>query len=276
MDYKKVIVYWKELEIPEVKERKLKIELPVEDLIITITGPRRTGKTYYCFQLMNDLKKEGINQNNILYINFEDERLFNANSKDLDQILDLYLETYEPQGKQKIFLFFDEIQNVNNWDGWVRRINDTNKNIQFVLTGSSSKQLSREIATKLRGRTINFEIYPLSFSEYLEWKGITYNLRTVRYSSDNKKIKTAFLEYLRNGGFPKVVLGEQWQDKLLQTYYEVMLLRDIIERHNIRNINQLKILSKLLFNSVSSEFSYNKLKNKMLSIGLDISKNTII
>ena len=108
MDYKKVIVYWKELEIPEVKERKLKIELPVEDLIITITGPRRTGKTYYCFQLMNDLKKEGINQNNILYINFEDERLFNANSKDLDQILDLYLETYEPQGKQKIFLFFYE------------------------------------------------------------------------------------------------------------------------------------------------------------------------
>lgn len=275
MDYKKVVVYWKEFEIPKALDRDL--ELPMNtDLIITITGPRKAGKSYRCYQFISQLKESGINSNNIFFINFDDERLENTTADDLDNLLNTYLELYKIDKKQPLFLFFDEIQNVKNWDKWVRRINSSKKNIRFILTGSSAKHLSKEISTKLRGRTLNFELFPISFKELLKWKKVEYNLRTVLHSNIKTKILSLFNQYVEDGGYPKVVLGEEYKNRLLQTYYEVMILRDIVERYNVRDVKQLKVVANLLATSVSKEFSYNKLKNKMESIGFDISKSTII
>lgn len=276
MDYKKIIVQWKEFEIPEYKKRD--ISIPIDsDFINTITGPRRAGKTYFCFQLIDQIKKQkkGI-ENNILYINFEDEKLLNANAKDLDNLLETFYELFSVNEKENLYLFLDEIQKVKNWDSWVRRIYDTNKKVKIIVTGSSSKLLSKEISTKLRGRALNTEIFPLDFKSYLKWKNIEYNLNTILYSKKKKEIKKNFKEYLIQGGYPSIVLDNKIKDEVLQNYYESMILKDIIERHNLKEIKKLRTLASLLFDSVTKEISYNKIANKMSSLGYNISKNTII
>ncbi len=274
MDYKKIIVQWKEFIIPDALPRRVKINLNT-DFILAITGPRRSGKTYLCFYLMKSLMK-GVSKENILYINFEDEKLLQAKAEDIDNLVNTYYELSNINNKQKIYLFLDEIQNVENWDAWVRRIQETKKNIKLVLTGSSSKLLSKEISTKLRGRVINIEILPLSFKELLEWKHISYNLKTVEQSKDRFKIKKIFTQYLRDGGYPAIVLNAEHKDTILQNYYESMIFKDVIERYKVKEIKKLKVISKLLFESLGKYISYNKIANRLKSLGFDVSKNTII
>jgi len=279
MDYKAVVVEAKEFEIPKFIKRDLDIDIDDNDLIYTITGGRKNGKTYLCFQMIDKLLKKGINKNNILYINFETNKLLNCTADDLDKILETYFILYTPNTKQKLYLFLDEIQNVRNWDSWVRKIYDTKKNIKIIITGSNSKLLSKEISTRLRGNTITFEIYPISFKEYLRWKGYNIHkidMKTITKSDKKNKILKLFIDYLTKGGYPKIVLGEKYPQKLLNTYYNVMIFKDIAERYNIRNIKQLKILASLVIESVSGEFSYTKLKNSMNSLGFKISTSTVI
>ena len=275
MEYEKVIIRWKEFEIPKVLPRSYDLKLN-HDFITTITGPRRAGKTYFCFKKIISLFEEGISKENILYINFEDEKLLNADANDLNNLLEKYLELSDIDQKQNIFLFLDEIQNVKNWDSWVRRISDTEKNIKLVLTGSSSKLLSKEISTKLRGRVLNTEIYPLSFKEYTEWKNIAYNLKTLICSKDKIQIKKSFSSYLQEGGYPALFTNKVPREQILQSYYQSMIFKDIVERHKIKEIKKLKILIKLLFESVAKKISYNRLANRLKSLGFNISKNTII
>lgn len=275
MKYEKIVMQWKEFKIPPALPREIQVKLGY-DFITTITGPRRAGKTYFCFQLINQLIKNKISKENILYINFEDEKLLNANAQDIDKILEVYYELSTLNKKQNIYLFLDEIQNVKNWDIWVRRIFDMHKEIKFVLTGSSSKLLSKEISTKLRGRVINQEIFLLSFREYLKWKGIEYNLKTISFGKQKRIIKKEFLSYLKNGGYPALLVNNLPKETVLQNYFQTMIFRDVIERYNIKEIKKLKILANLLFESVTKEISYNKLANKMKSLGFNISKNTII
>lgn len=274
MDYKKIVIEWKEFEIPFVIERDIKEEIR-EDFLLTISGPRRAGKTYFCFQLIKKLMKE-ISKENVLYINFEDEKLINSKAEDLDKLLEAFYELSHIDKKQKVYLFFDEIQNVKNWDSWVRRIYDTQKNIKLILTGSSSKLLSKEISTKLRGRALNIEIFPLSFKEVLKWKNIDYNINTISYSKDKVNVKKAFNEYMAMGGYPSIILNKKFEESILKNYYELMIFKDIIERNNLKEIKKLRILANMLFESVTKEISYNNLANKLKSIGFDVSKNTII
>jgi len=161
MNYAKIIVQWKEFQLPQVKPRDIKIDIE-HDFIITISGPRRAGKTFICFILIKQLLSKGISKNNIVYINFEDEKLIGANADDLEKLLETFFEYTDVNKEQKTYLFLDEIQNVINWDIWVRRINELRKDISIIITGSSSKLLGNEISTKLRGRVLNFEVYPLS------------------------------------------------------------------------------------------------------------------
>lgn len=275
MDYKKIIVQWKEFNLPIVMPREIEIDLDV-DFIWSITGPRRAGKTYFCFQIINNLLKRGVNKKNILYINFEDEKLLGASVFDMEKLLETFFELIQINEKQNIYLFFDEIQNVSNWDIWTRRIYDTQKNIKLIITGSSSRLLSKEISTKLRGRVINKEVYPLSFKEFLQWKNVDYDLKTLLYSKNRFLIKQLFYKYLMNGGYPALFNSDTLGDKILQSYYESMIFRDIIERYNIKEIKKLKILASLLFESVSKDIAYNRLANRLKSMGFHISKNTII
>ena len=123
---------------------------------------------------------------------------------------------------------------------------------------------------------LNTEVYPLSFKEYLDWKKIKYNLKTLVYSKDGIPIRKAFLFYLQEGGYPALFVNNVPREQVLQSYYQSMIFKDVIERHKIKEIKKLKILIKLLFESVTKEISYNRLANKLKSLGFNISKNTII
>ena len=275
MDYKQIIIFWKEFDMPKALEREVKVDVNT-DFIITITGSRRAGKTYFCFQLINQLFSEGISKENIFYINFEDNKLLGAESKDLDKLLEAFFELSQIDKKQKIYLFFDEIQTVKNWDSWTRTINDTRKDIQVILTGSSSKLLSKEISTKLRGRVLNYEIFPLSFKEILNWKNVKYDLENVSYSKGRIELKKLFSLFVVNGGYPALISQNLQKESILQSYYDSMIFKDILERYKVEDVNKLKALANLLFESVSREMSYSKLANKLNSIGFKISKNTVI
>jgi predicted AAA+ superfamily ATPase len=275
MDYKEIVTNWKEFKIPASFSRKHDIDLEV-DFIITISGPRRSGKTFICFQMIEELIKRGISKENILYINFEDNKLIGADSNDLDKLLESYREIYMLNKNQHIYLFLDEIQIVKGWDAWVRKIHDIDKNIKLILTGSSSKLLSKEISTALRGRVLNREIFPLSFKEIVSWKNLNYNLKTLSHSEDRIEIKKLFNHFINEGGYPAVIYQKLNREEILQGYYDSMIFKDIVERYHIEDIKKIKMLSNLLLESTSKDISYNKLANKLKSIGMNMSKNTII
>ncbi len=276
MEHNQIVINWKEFKIPALLEREHNIKIDT-DFITTIIGPRRAGKTYFCFQLIKKLLDDSISKENILYINFEDNKLLGANADDLDKMLDSFLELYEINPKQKIYFFLDEIQTVVDWDAWVRKIHDTRKEIILVVTGSSSKMLSKEISTKLRGRVITAEIWPLSFKELLKWNKLSYNLKTISHSQERIPIKKLFTQFLFGGGYPALMLNKDIQkEAIFQSYYESMIFKDVIERYRIEDTKKLKILAQLLFESVSREMSYNKLADKLNSLGFKTSKSTII
>ena len=275
IDHKRIAVQWKEFGLPVFFPRAAELDLDM-DFIITVTGPRRAGKTYFCFQLMDELLKKGVGRDNILYINFEDEKLLGADAGDLERLLDAFFELFPIDKNQKVYLFLDEIQTVKNWDAWVRRVYDTRKDVQMVITGSSSKMLSGEVSARLRGRVYNKEIYPLSFSEFLSWKNVPYDPKTVSYGKDATTVKKHYAEYLVNGGYPAVTAQNVPKDSVLQGYYESMIFRDVVERHNVKEVKKLKVLAALIFESTAKEMSYNGLAKRLKSAGFDVSKNTII
>src|SRR3989344_2522697 len=275
MNYKEIILNWKEFEIPALFSRNHNVDLD-SDFIITISGPRRAGKTFVCFQLIKELISGGIPTENILYINFEDNKLIGANSDDLEKLLEVYFELYNIDKNKKIYLFFDEIQTVKNWDSWIRKIHDINKKIKIILTGSSSKLLSKEISTILRGRVLNKEIFPLSFKEVVSWKDLKYDIKKISYSKDKIEIKKLFNNFLQEGGYPAIIYQKVNKEEVLQSYYESMIFKDIVERYKIEDVKKIKMLANLLLESTSKDISYNKLANKLKSIGMNTSKNTII
>jgi len=252
----------------DYKKRKLNVPLNTNK-IITIIGSRRAGKTYFMYQLMEKISRK-VGKESILYINFEDERL-DFNRENLKEIIEAYYELY-PE-KKDIYLFFDEIQNIEGWEKFVRRIYDTVTKKIFI-TGSSSKLLSKEIATSLRGRTLTYQLFPLSFTEYLFFKNIDYE---DVYSTKNKvQIKKGFENYLKIGGFPEVIdyTDEVWK-KTLQSYFEVMIYRDIIERYDIKKTKILKAFIKINISYISKIVSVNKYYKQLRSRNYKISNNRL-
>ena len=256
--------------LPPFKPRHLVVPLDL-DKIITIIGPRRAGKTWYLFQLMASLEKLDIKREQILYLNFEDERL--DLDTGYDQILDAYLELYPDQKLDELYIFFDEIQELRDWEKYVRRLYDTISR-KIFLTGSNAKMLSKEIASSLRGRSLSFEIMPLSFSEFLSFKSIDSK---DTYSTKNRaKIQNSFEEYLTWGGYPELVdMETRYKANILQEYFNVMLYRDLMDRYEIRDASILKYLIKRLIGSFTKEFSINKLYNDLKSRGIRIGKDSI-
>ncbi len=242
-----------------------------ENKIITLVGVRRSGKTYMLYSKINQLIKQGL-MRNIVYINFEDDRIFPLKLQDLGGIIDGYYELYPDIRGRLIYFFFDEIQQVDGWEKFVRRVLD-NETCRIYIAGSSSRMLSREISTTLRGRTIVYEIFPLSFKEYLRFKDIEINM----YSSASlSKIVNAFDEYLKRGGFPETVNfdREVWF-RTIGEYMDSILYRDIIERYSVKNTFLLKFLLNYLSRNISTLLSVNKLFNYFSSQGLKLSKNTL-
>lgn len=253
----------------DVKPRNIQPPIDTKK-IITLIGVRRCGKTSIFYHMINQLIGK-IEKTKILFLNFEDER-FELNSDELDLILQAYMELYPSYKLSECYFFFDEIQNIPNWEKFIRRMYDTiSKNI--FITGSNSKLLSSEIATSLRGRTLNFEIFPLSFKEYLSFKDIEVDF----YSSKSLAfIKNAQESFLKNGSFPEILfLEEIYANKTLQEYFNVLLYKDLAERYNITNTVALKFFLKRIISSSTKQISINKIFNELKSSGIKIGKNTL-
>lgn len=267
--YKNIIKDFHLNGILEYKKRDYSVPIN-SGKIINIIGSRRAGKTYFFYQLIDEITKN-TSLENIIYINFEDERI-SAEQKDLQFLLEAYFELY-PNNSKNIYFFLDEIQYVEGWEKFVRRIYDTiSKNI--FITGSSSKLLNKEIAHSLRGRSITFEIFPLSFKEFLGFNNIDSD--DIHSTKQKALIKNAFNNYIKEGGFPEVISAEDnIKSKIFGSYFDVMIYRDIIERYGVTNTSALKLFIKKCISNTSNKISINKLFNELKSQGIKISKDSL-
>jgi len=242
-----------------------KVELEINANYV-FTGLRRAGKTYYLYQIIQSFVEEN-NYDNILFINFEDERLIGMSHLQFNEILEAYKELYE----HKPILFLDEIQNIEHWQKFARRLAD--EGYRVYVTGSNAEMLSSEIASTLGGRYVNKEILPLSFNEYLSFQKLQFSAN-VLYSEERFALKKYYLEYLQYGGFPELLHLNNKRD-FLSSVYQKLFYGDIIARYKISNPNLLKFLIKKLAESVNNETSVNRIKNLIKSTGISIGSNTL-
>jgi len=269
--FKQLIVDSQQREFGDIVQRDYQIPLDTKK-IVSLIGIRRSGKTWLLYDLIKKLR-ERIPPQNIVYINFEDDRLYPISLKDLDALVQAYYELYPDKRDEKVYFFLDEIQTITGWERFVRRLYDT-LNIQLFITGSSSKLLAGEIATALRGRTITYEVFPFSFAEYLRYRNIEINL----YASKSQSyIKNAFATYLVEGGFAEIFdEPPDLKRRILQDYLDLIIYRDIVERYRIKNHTLLKHLIKYLFVNIGTLVSFTKLYNDYKSMGYRVSKETLL
>ena len=270
--FKYILTNFHDTPLPRGFSRKLALPLDSKK-IITVVGIRRSGKTYLLYLTMQRLVDRGVDKRNIIYLNFEDDRLFPVKLSEMDLILKAYHELYPEKLNERKILFLDEIQQIPGWEKYIRRIYDT-ESVQVYLTGSSSRAVSLDISTTLRGRAIHYEVFPLSFGEYLNFKGIEIK----RYSTPTEaRMLHALHEYLQWGGFPEVVMEEDKHIKLkiLQEYADLILYKDLIEQYGIKNHYLLKYLLKHFMTNPSGLVSINKLYNDLKSQGISLSKGSL-
>jgi uncharacterized protein len=240
-----------------------------------IMGMRRTGKTFFCYQKIEELISEGISPEKILYLNFEDDRLLEFKVNDFQLILDVYFGKFPPNRNSKCHFFFDEIQRINQWEVFIRRLLDT-ENVHIYITGSSSKLLSSEIATSLRGRSFATEIFPFSFLEFLQHHNL-FKKPPIKFSTHNISVlRKAAEDYLNTGGFPEVQkLDRNIRTEVLQGYIDSVLMKDVIERHKVGNVIALKHLVHHIMNTPCGKFSVNRFYNTLKSMSVKCAKNSL-
>ncbi len=246
------------------------VKLPVDSgKIIVLTGVRRCGKTSLLKIALQKIIDSGVHKSNTIYISFDDERM-DLQTEELDLILQAYRELYPDNELKDCFFFFDEIQNIDKWEKFIRRVYDyETKNI--FISGSNSKQLGSEIATSLRGRNVQYELFPLTFSEYLDFKQVDKD-----FYSDNSKaiIISHFFNYMKEGGFPETIhMNSEIRNRVLNDYFNVLLFRDIVERYNVTKISALKYFIKKLIVNIGKPFSINKIYNELKSQGIKIDRD---
>lgn len=267
-------------------ERETKLP-PIPNKIMVAIGMRRTGKTYFLLQFIEKLLQENVPLTRILYVNFEDSRLYPLTSENLSNLLDGFYSLYPENHDQLCYLFLDEIQNIENWQAVIRRYFDTKK-VKIYLTGSSAKLLSKEIATSLRGRSIATEIWPFSFTEFLTAKKIQL---PQMYGKKGLDISIHWLKmYLKQGGFPEILeferslenrpnnapeIAEENRRRILQDYLSAVIFRDIVERYKVSNIELIRYMINFLLKNVGCSFSVHKFYNDLKSQGHAVSKTTI-
>ena len=250
------------------------IDLPVQpELIITVPGVRRAGKSSLLMLAVHKLLASGVKREQILWVNFDDERLDRMPTEELDEVLQAYREMYPEIELKDVYMFFDEIQNIDGWDLFVLRVFKSYCRNVYV-TGSNAKLLSSEISTALRGWTLDYEMLPLSFREFCRFKGIDAHSYL---ESDKAKRYAAMEEYIHGGGFPKVVLStdKSMKLRLLQGYFNTMLFRDLAERHAIKNIEALRYFLKRVMQNLTKTTSINAIANDMRSNGVSVSKDDL-
>jgi predicted AAA+ superfamily ATPase len=215
--------------------------------ILVITGLRRVGKSTLLAQIAQAQLPD-----NFFFVNFEDERLLSFTADQFDHLHEALIGLF---GERKIFLF-DEIQNVPEWERFVRRLHD--QGYQFIITGSNSSLLAQELGTKLTGRSLRYELYPFSFTEYIKFHGVELPKSPTLTTSERGALLKHSQEYLANGGIPDALKYPQLD--ILKTLYNDVLYRDIAARYRIDNVKSLQELAFYLISNPASEISFNKLK----------------
>jgi len=234
-------------------------------------GVRRCGKSTLLNQKIKEIKFS-YSKENILCINFFDDRLTELRNGNLQLILDAYYALYPLNKEEKIFCFFDELQECNNWEPFVDRILRTKK-VEVYITGSSAKLLSREIATQMRGRSISVELFPFSYTEYLDYHSIERKKLT---SETRYNLEHWFDKYFETGGFPEVFeVDIRNRIKIHQEYYKTILHRDIIERFDSLHPKATIQIAYRLLSSVSSLYSLNRITEYLKSLGYKLSKDFV-
>ncbi len=264
----KRLIAEKQEEIASIKLIRRPIDLEPSANYVFI-GLRRSGKSYLMYQIIQDLiKSKKITIEDVLYINFEDERIAPMKVEELNLLLDAYKEMFD----SKPMIFLDEIQNIEGWEKFARRLADSKYRV--FVTGSNAKMLSKEIHSTLGGRFIAHEVFPFSFREYLSYHNILLK-KNWEHTSVRTQVIRAFPNYFYYGGFAELF---EIKDKRswLNSLYQKILLGDIISRYNIRNENAIRILAKKLAESVMQPSALSRLKNIVDSTGTTIAYNTLV
>jgi len=259
---------------PPALTRRALILPPIKGKALTVIGMRRAGKTSFLHQCRGDLLAQGRTANRLIYFNFEDERLAGLSAADLHLIPDTHLRMFPEPASEPVTLFLDEIQLVSGWETFVRRLLDT-PGYEIFLSGSSAKLLSREIATSMRGRAWEIIIQPFSFAEFLQHHG--YDTPTnplLLTAKQSASLDYHFARYLETGGFPEAQgLDSINRRHLLQGYIDVLLLRDVIERHQVANVTALRWLVRRLLSSPAGLFSVTGFSTDLKSQGIPVSRD---
>ena len=242
----------------------------------SIIGMRRVGKTYVAFRRIQELLSDGIPLERIVYINFDDERLRGVSANDLKLIGEIHAAMYPEAAKEKCWYFLDELQDVDGWELFARRLVDSNR-VQLCLTGSSAKLLSSEVATQLRGRSLDVEIFPLSFAEYLTFNGLVKTVPQTPFSPRTAGLlRNAMIRYLEEGGFPDIQ-GEDLRirNKLLQEYVNAVVYRDVIERHEISSTQALRYTLDYIIHNYARKISTRAISGALRAIGASDNRERI-
>lgn len=260
---KEIILEQVDIFASEDKEEVLRdVLFKISDLIdiphmIVITGLRRSGKS----TLLKQIRKKYFPDENVYYFNFEDERLVSMIVEDMNLLYETFLEI---KGPSKIF-FLDEIQNIEGWEMFARRLYD--RGFKFFITGSNTSMLSRELGSRLTGRYVGIEVFPFSFREYLNFVGV--RILDPVTTEERAAVKKAYNDYFTQGGMPEYL--RYGRKEIIEALYDNILYRDILVRYGLKEERTMKELSMYLISNCSSEISFNRLK-KMLNVG---SVNTI-
>ncbi|MHB1709641.1 MAG: ATP-binding protein [Thermoplasmataceae archaeon] len=267
-DFRQVISEWLLQELPKISDRDISVPLD-SSVIISIVGPRRSGKTFLMYRTIEKLR-ETVPVGNILYVNFEHERLRNLDANDLSDMIAVYYEISHVDHKKKIYLFLDEIQAVTGWNKWVNRMYEL-KEFQIYLSGSSSKLLSRELSTELRGRSVDFTVFPYNFREYLKVKGVPSEDQELLLHSEKRGIIIGALrDFIKTGGFPEVVSLKSGEEKLLKSYVDTIIIKDVGERFRIEP-SVLSVFFSYAISAYSKYFTGTKAYNYLKTLNYSIS-----
>ena len=273
-----------------LKEKLLAaVELPVSGLTrrdaglpnvsnkaMAVIGMRRAGKTSFLHQCRGDLMAQGRESRNLVYFNFEDERLGGMQAGDLHRVVEAHARLFPSAAEERVAFFFDEIQLVPGWEQFCRRLLDAGCYDIFV-SGSSAKLLSREIATAMRGRAWEVLIQPFGFGEFLRHWGHSVPEDAGRLVARERAfLDNQFAAYLEVGGFPEAQgMGVADRRKLLQGYVDVVLLLDVIERHGVGNAVALRWMVRRLLGNAAGHFSISKFAGDLKSQGIPAGREVL-
>lgn len=249
---------------------------PIAGKAMAVIGMRRAGKTSFLHQVRADLIAAGRKPERLVYFNFEDERLAGMKASQLGLIPETHLRLFPEATDEPVTLFLDEIQTVTGWETFARRMLDDGRH-ELFLSGSSAKLLSREIATSMRGRGWEIAIHPFSFREYLRHHGHEIPRDTTRLTRRHAlRLDRQFAEYLESGGFPEAQgMAPRERRELLQGYVDVLLLRDVIERHRVGNVTALRWMVRRLLGNPGGLFSVTRFEADLKSQGIPAGRETL-